>query len=73
MAKIFAGPRQIIYSYLKFQELIKVASLSKRERDIVLTSKIVKENKTSGYYRAGYLNLSSGPQFFNRPSFKKVV
>ena len=37
--------RQVAYSYLLPIELIKVASLSKRERQIVLTSKIVRENR----------------------------
>jgi hypothetical protein len=47
ITKIFENPRQVTYSYLFPKELIKVASLSKREREIVLTSRIVKENRKS--------------------------
>ena len=32
IAKVYQGPRQLIYSYLEVAELIKVATLSKRER-----------------------------------------
>jgi hypothetical protein len=40
--KINDNPRQVDYSYLEIHELIKVASLSIRKRDIVINSKILK-------------------------------
>jgi hypothetical protein len=40
---MYDNPRQVVYFDMK--ELIKVASLSKRERETVLNSKIVKENR----------------------------
>ncbi len=42
---MYDNPRQIVYSYFDKKELIKVASLSKRERETVLNSKIVRENR----------------------------
>jgi hypothetical protein len=42
---MYESPRQVVYSYLPIDALIKVASLSKRERETVLNSKIVKENR----------------------------
>jgi hypothetical protein len=45
MPKIFKNPRQVVYSYLLPKELLKVVSLSKRERETVLTSRTVKENR----------------------------
>ena len=45
MPKMYENPRQVAYSYLLPKELIKVASLSKRERQTVLNSKIVRENR----------------------------
>jgi hypothetical protein len=50
MAKIFAGPRQVVYSYLKIKALLKVATLSKKERETVLNSKIVKESRWLRYF-----------------------
>ena len=50
IAKVYQGPRQVIYSYLQYYEVIKVASLSKREREIVLNSKIIKENRLKKRY-----------------------
>ena len=38
------GPREVAYSYLCIKEWIKVSSLSKRERETVLNSRIIKEN-----------------------------
>ena len=35
----------MVYSYLDRYELLEVSSLSKRERETVLNSKIVKENR----------------------------
>ncbi len=45
MPKMYENPRQVAYSYLLLKELKKVASLSKRERQIVLNSKIIRENR----------------------------
>jgi hypothetical protein len=45
MPKMYENPRQVAYSYLISKELIKVASLSKRERQTVLNSKINRENR----------------------------
>ncbi len=45
MAKVYQGPREKIYSYLNLKEMIKVATLSKRERQTVLNSRIIKENR----------------------------
>jgi hypothetical protein len=42
---LYENPRQVAYSYLNLKELLKVASLSKRERETVLNSKILKENR----------------------------
>jgi hypothetical protein len=48
MPKIYENTRQVIYSYLFPKELLKVASLSYRERQTVINSKIVKENRQDG-------------------------
>ena len=45
MVEVSRDPRQVVYSYLKIKELLKVATLSKKERETVLNSKIVKEKK----------------------------
>ncbi len=53
-AKIYGGPSQVVYSYLALKELIKVATLSKRERDTVLNSKIIKENRKYTYVKCKF-------------------
>jgi hypothetical protein len=35
----------VVYSYLNPEELILVSSLSKKEREIVMTSKVVRESR----------------------------
>ncbi len=45
MPKVYENQRQVIYSYLLPKELIRVASLSKKERQTVLTSKMIRENR----------------------------
>jgi hypothetical protein len=44
----------VIYSYLEMHELIMVASLSKRERETVLNSKIVKQNRNEEGFRCKF-------------------
>ncbi len=50
--KIYKGPRQVVYSYLNVLDLIKVMSLSKFERETVLNSKIIKENRIKSGFTA---------------------
>ena len=58
---MYESPRQVIYSYLEIKQLVKVASLSKRERETVLNSKIVKENRNEKGF-----NLTLGPNKFKK-------
>jgi hypothetical protein len=44
------GPREVAYSYLCIKEWIKVSSLSKRERETVLNSRIIKDSHCESYY-----------------------
>ena len=59
MPKMYESPRQVVYSYLRLEELIQVASLSKRERLIVLNSNIVKENRYGGECTFNTLSINN--------------
>ncbi len=58
----------MVYSYLKLKELIKVASLSSVEREIVRSSKIAKENRKRGNFKCKFDSV-----FFKRYSTKDKV
>lgn len=49
MNKMQKLPRLIAYSYLGPKDLIKVASLSKIEREHVLSSAIIRDSKRSDF------------------------
>jgi hypothetical protein len=51
----------VVYSYLDVNEFIKVATLSKQERETVLSSKIIKKNRK---YHYEYCKLPCG--FFEK-------
>ncbi len=57
--KIYQNQRQVIYSYLPPKELLKVASLSYRERQTVINSKIVKENRKYKFFSYKFDSLFS--------------
>jgi hypothetical protein len=43
--------RQDVYSYLNVVDLIKVTSLSIKERETILNSKIIKENRNKDKFK----------------------
>jgi hypothetical protein len=52
--KMFENTRKLTYSYLCIKELLKVASLTKRERETVLNSKIIKENRNECWFKCNF-------------------
>ncbi len=70
--KIYSGPRQVVYSYLNVVDLIKVFSLSRSERETILNSKIIKENRKKDKFKLE-LYTTDFSKYSSRVEFKGLL